>query len=175
MSACVSVCQDSNPETRGSISWRGTYFLSLQVDSCADLFVSDTPLPPPPPLHLHGTHQNVCAHVKGPISICRQRVDFTVSGNTKTLHIWRTKARLRCTVAARLPRGKQPDFPMQCIGTINWSNLIQFNLKKFVLKSDLTNQKRSCWKIYSIFSKWPLCYHLTLRSHNFTLTLNTVL
>ena len=51
--------RNSNPKTLGSIPWRdmvrNSLFLSLQVNSCADVFVPD------PPLCVYGTHPKVCA------------------------------------------------------------------------------------------------------------------
>ena len=35
--------QNSNPRTLGSIPWQGRFFLSFRINSCADLFVPDTP------------------------------------------------------------------------------------------------------------------------------------
>ena len=57
----------NNPKTLGSIPWWGRVkysFLSLRVNSCADLFVLD-PTPPPPPL-VRMVCTQICVQVKDP-------------------------------------------------------------------------------------------------------------
>ena len=53
---------------------RRAVFLSLRVDSFADLFVPD----PAPFAGTARTH--ICAHVNDPISICRKRAGLTAGG-----------------------------------------------------------------------------------------------
>ena len=69
--------QNSNPK-RGLIPW-WTVFLSLRVNSCADLFVPD-------PSFMCTARTQICAHVKNPISICRKRVGITAGGMETRKH-----------------------------------------------------------------------------------------
>ena len=60
----------SNRKTLGSIPWRGRVNTPFSVPPsqllcCADLFVPDL-------LYVYGTHTQMFAHVKDPISICRK-------------------------------------------------------------------------------------------------------
>ena len=71
----------------------------------------------------------ICAHVKDPMSIGRKRVDLTAGGMETQKHCTQGKAAGYIAPAVTSPRGKQPEFPMHCIGTRKLSNLILSNLK----------------------------------------------
>ena len=59
---------------------RQVFFLSLRVNSCAELFVPD------PPSIVYMARTRICEHVKDSISICLKRVGPTAYGNSKILH-----------------------------------------------------------------------------------------
>ena len=70
------------------------------------------------------------------MSICHKRLGLTAGGMETRKHVhrevgagWggggkRKKAGWRRTMAARFPRGKQPEFPGHCIGIKQLSNVI---------------------------------------------------
>ena len=68
--------RNSNTKTLDLIPWRGrvkgSFFLSLRVNSCADLFVPNAPF-------ARTARTQICAHVKDPLSISRKRVGLTTA------------------------------------------------------------------------------------------------
>ena len=91
-----------------------TVFLSLRVNSCADLFVLD------PPSCVYTAHTQNCVHVKDPICICHKIVTPIAVGMETWKHCTQDGKKEREKLATW---GKQPTCFMLCTGTRNLSNL----------------------------------------------------
>ena len=92
-----------------------TVVLSTRVNSCTDSFVAD------PPSCQCTARTHICAHVKDLISICRKRVGLAAGGMETHKHCTQGKENIKLGSAVlwllAFPGGKQPEFPVHCIGT----------------------------------------------------------
>ena len=108
---------------------------------------------------MHAARTQICAHVKDHISICRKRVGLTAGG---------MDARKRCTHERKkaFSRGKQPEFPVHCIGTRKLSNIIQSNRKSNLLnglnQNLFTNRFGCLTSVRHVFS--PVVRAITLHA-----------
>ena len=71
------------------------------------------------PLRVYSTHQNICAHVKDPISICRKRVGLTAGGMKTRKHVLHTRKKKLGSAVLWLftfPGESSPKFPCIALG-----------------------------------------------------------
>ena len=88
-----------------------TVFLSLQVNSCADLFVPD---PPPPFVCTALIH--ICMHVKDPVSKWKNRPHSQWYGNMKALHTGKKNLGSAILCLLAFPRESSLNFPCIALG-----------------------------------------------------------